>query len=555
MPRVATSTINDWVSQPDLHRSIHSYFRRESEQSSEFKLKYACDQLLSKYADPSPASAAAREQAAYDKLLSTELRNAETNWRLRYVREHVHVLHVAANYINDCLGRFDIEELYLSADFSNGASQSRCRREADKFSKFNSRSHVTREALPYLLTLFRSSKTLMRLDTYGSFVSDSQLSTGNELFTVPKSDVIDRVCAKEPDWNMYFQKGLGKMIRQRLKRVNIDLNDQSINKDLARIGSLKNNLATLDLSSASDSITTELVYKLMPTDWFKHLDTLRCPLGTLPDGRTVKWQLFSTMGNGFTFELESLIFWALAKAICYTFGIKGRVSVYGDDIIVPSAAATPLIELLEYCGFKTNTDKTFIEGPFRESCGGHYYNGLDVTPFYIKAPILDVTDLVLVCNKLRKWCAQDSGLSVDDFRSCDPRFFELFEELVSHIPNAHLITGGPIELSSRYIAGPGIAKYHLKQKARKKRPRQLEAYQYWLTKRKCEPLTTGKAREMRQRRREVYHNWLTEGRREPLTTELSIAKDVRLVPNRDYSINSAPVFCQEVRETIEGLHF
>ena len=135
MPHVATSTINDWVPQPDLHRSIHSYFTRASEQTSEFKLKYACDQLLSKFADPSPASATAREQAAYDKLLSNELRNAETNWRLRNERKHNHVLHVAAYFINDCLGRFDIEDLYLSADFSNGASQSRRRREADKFSK------------------------------------------------------------------------------------------------------------------------------------------------------------------------------------------------------------------------------------------------------------------------------------------------------------------------------------------------------------------------------------------------------------------------------------
>lgn len=527
MPHVATSTINDWVPQPDLHRSIHSYFTRASEQTDEFKLKYACDQLLSKFADPSPASATAREQAAYDKLLSNELRNAETNWRLRNERKHNHVLHVAANFINDCLGRFDIEDLYLSADFSNGASQSRRRREADKFSKFNSRSHVTREALPYLLTLYRSCPTLMRLDTYGAFVSDSQLSIGNELFTVPKSDAIDRVCAKEPDWNMYFQKGLGLMIRRRLKRVNIDLNDQSINKDLARIGSLKNNLATLDLSSASDSITTELVYKLLPTDWFKHLDALRCTLGKLPNGKVAKWNLFSTMGNGFTFELESLIFWAMAKATCYTLGIKGRVSVYGDDIIVPTAAAKPLIELLEYCGFKTNEEKTFYEGPFRESCGGHYYNGTDVTPFYIKAPILAVTDLILVCNKLRKWSAQNSGTTCDDLRSCDPRFFELFEELVSHIPNHHLITGGPIELSGRYLAGPGVAKYHLKQKATKKRPRQLEAYQYWIAKR----------------------------RDEVLNTELSVVKDVRLVPNRDYCVNSAPVFCQEVEVTIEGLHY
>jgi hypothetical protein len=86
------------------------------------------------------------------------------------------------------------------------------------------------------------------------------------------------------------------------------------------------------------------------------------------------------MGNGYTFELETLIFYALVRAVC---GKEGTVSVYGDDLIYPSRFVGPVRELLAFCGFETNVEKSFSTGNFRESCGGHYFKGHSVTPFYI----------------------------------------------------------------------------------------------------------------------------------------------------------------------------
>jgi hypothetical protein len=87
------------------------------------------------------------------------------------------------------------------------------------------------------------------------------------------------------------------------------------------------------------------------------------------------------MGNGYTFPLETLIFWGLAAACCDR---DSDATVYGDDIIIPSDRFELLAEILRYAGFILNVGKSFHVGPFRESCGKDYFKGIDVRPFYAK---------------------------------------------------------------------------------------------------------------------------------------------------------------------------
>jgi hypothetical protein len=109
------------------------------------------------------------------------------------------------------------------------------------------------------------------------------------------------------------------------------------------------------------------------------------------------------MGNGFTFELESLLFYVTTKVTADLRGVRGALSVYGDDIICPSEIAYELTSALRYLGFQVNTDKSFYQGPLRESCGGHYYAGIDITPFKVKKPLVHLVDVMDVANKLRSW--------------------------------------------------------------------------------------------------------------------------------------------------------
>jgi hypothetical protein len=235
---------------------------------------------------------------------------------------------------------------------------------------------------------------------------------------------------------MFMQKGVGDAIRSRLRRVGIDLNDQSRNRELAREGSINDLLATIDLSSASDSIAYSLVESIVPIAWFSLLSGLRSPITTI-DGDDHVNAMFSSMGNGFTFELESLIFYSLARATAYFMNEKGTISVYGDDIIIPASLCPDLTYVLEFCGFSVNTEKSFSSGPFRESCGGHYYYGSDITPFYLRAPLNDLTDIIHIANQIRLW-SERTGFSFStgntSYGELNPALKSLWETLAGVVP-------------------------------------------------------------------------------------------------------------------------
>jgi hypothetical protein len=96
------------------------------------------------------------------------------------------------------------------------------------------------------------------------------------------------------------------------------------------------------------------------------------------------------MGNGYTFELESLIFYGLVYGVCLESGCDTKdISVYGDDIIIPAHLTPLLFEVLDWYGFEVNSEKSYWFGPFRESCGADWFQGNDIRPFYLKERIND----------------------------------------------------------------------------------------------------------------------------------------------------------------------
>lgn len=225
--------------------------------------------------------------------------------------------------------------------------------------------------------------------------------------TVPKSAVTDRSIGIEPELNVYLQLGVDRVIRRRLKlRWGIDLNSQSENQLLALNASVTNEDATIDLKGASDCTAVMTAYMLLPEAWFALLMDLRSEniLMDRPkvgnEGQPVTLAKISAMGNGFTFVLESLIFAAIARASMRRKKHKGKISVFGDDIIVPRTVAPFCIDLLKLFGYLVNEEKTFIEGPFRESCGVDCLNGINIRPLFLKRPVLQVTDLWYVTNSL-----------------------------------------------------------------------------------------------------------------------------------------------------------
>lgn len=396
----------------DLDLLIQKRLLTLTDETQRFRYSYLASSVWSKYVGEDTLSSSERRQAAITKLLSVEARNAKANRRLMFFWDDTDfgyftsrkLVLFAQRLIESVIGTAPPDDI-LFGEYTGGASTSIRRGVGSIARKYMDAADVTPSCWK------RIHQEVERYEGWKNSAFPEGFTPrfveGNVLFTVPKSSTIDRCAAKEPDLNMFAQKGVGNFFRRCLRKHGINLNDQTRNQRLAFEGSVSGKLATIDLSSASDSVTCSLVALLLPPKWYHLLDDIRSQVTNI-DGDSHINEMFSSMGNGFTFELESLIFWALTRSITYHLGVRGTVSVYGDDIICPSSVAPLLVRVFHFFGFTANSSKSFWKGKFRESCGKHYYAGSDVTPFYVKEPVSSQVHLIHFLNRLRKWSIRES---------------------------------------------------------------------------------------------------------------------------------------------------
>lgn len=410
--------LSDWANALTARIEPRSYCS-----ASTFAVDYLASSILSKYPVKEFATDAERRSKAIGKFEASERACFETNRRLtapivghKMSITAQSVIHTAASKIARLLGDFSWDEAEKHFGFGPGATFKVPSRRGDPYYKFRIIPEATPECgLLGLLAISRSPRwyEVLAQKVGGPVGLDNiEFVPGNRITTVPKNAKEDRTIAIEPTLNMFCQKGIGGVIRSRLKRVGVDLNDQRPNQLASRVGSVDGSLATIDLASASDTVSLELCRLLLPPDWFAAIERCRSPVGYLPDGTVIRYQKVSSMGNGFTFELESLLFWAIARAVGELFHSGGdrRLWVYGDDLVVPTTHARDIIEWLSYFGFTTNAEKTFIDGPFRESCGKHYFHGTDVTPFYVRESVDSPRRLFWFHNQVVRWLRRwDTG--------------------------------------------------------------------------------------------------------------------------------------------------
>lgn len=407
--------------------------------ASSFFDDYIAVSLLSKY--PYLDLGINREEVAFKKFLESEVRCSKASESLIAIRrgkvnilDPVHaVLHSARQKIERLLGPFNWDHAEQFFNFSAGACVGLPRKRGDSAYKYGQEWPTATAGTAGLAAVYIKTVPVWwkRLTSDTSDTPNLRIVQGNRITTVPKNAKTDRVIAIEPCLNMFFQKGIGGLIRKQLRRVNVDLNSQSLNQSLAREGSIDGSLATVDLRSASDCISTTLVEELLPTDWVSAIKRCRSPYGILPNGEKIYYQKVSSMGNGYTFELESLIFWAVSSSVMSFLGESDRrLAIYGDDIVLPTGCANLLIDVLSRIGFDTNTEKTFVSGPFRESCGKHYFRGVDVTPIYVRERIDGTERLIWFCNSVRRLAFRLNGSSW----SCDSRLRWAYDEALSALP-------------------------------------------------------------------------------------------------------------------------
>jgi hypothetical protein len=300
----------------------------------------------------------------------------------------------------------------------------------DKYHKFGYYAKLD-ASFPYDQHFFVSPTHLS--DEIEKLVDSSDKEPCARVCLVPKDSRGPRVISCEPAEFMFIQQGIMSKLYEilenhHLTKGRVNFTDQGINRNLAHEGSLKDNYSTLDLKDASDRVSLELVRRVFPADWVQAFEACRSEETLLPNKVKIKLNKFAPMGSACCFPVEALVFWSCAVAAlrltrANQFGIDmcpklepgtdgqnyvdlqdwiratsranqewdkiistwyPEVYVYGDDIICRPQHFAAVVGGLQAVGLKVNREKSYEVGPFRESCGGDYHYGMDVTPVRVR---------------------------------------------------------------------------------------------------------------------------------------------------------------------------
>lgn len=369
------------------------------------------------------------EAVARGKFFAAEDHNALTNARL-FMDPAPDWVYSVSEQLLTILGPLDAKALNSIARMGGFGSGSAVGVDPNadlvKSAKFDSIPVMTSELVPVWQALAGPLVT----DYWTGNPRVPRVVQGNHHFTVPKDATTNRNAAKEPLWNSFLQKGIGLKIEQSLLPFGVNLHDQEWNQVLASLARVLD-LVTVDLSQASDLMCRMAVWLLLCINgdpqgrrWYHLLDMARSKSVRIVgvDGKSTwkRLEMFSSMGNGFTFPLESAIFLAVIRSVVPSGLDRDHIAVYGDDMIYPAKYHQEIAARLEYLGFKVNHSKTCLAGKFFESCGTDWFLEQSVRPFFLRqepAALQTIPYALHAANSLRAWLTRVYGYCPAQYKS------------------------------------------------------------------------------------------------------------------------------------------
>lgn len=321
-------------------------------------------------------------QRTFSKFMETQVHLCNHMWKTRSFRAHL-VLQEARKIVKRILTGFDPEQAEELCRFSTRATKGNPARDSYLDHKLADPITGSPEHIKWFKCHLRSEGYLRSVIEQCSPTGEPifDVCTSLDLVDVPKSYKSYRLISPNTLIGSYYTYGLGSVMVAALRQEGLDIRKlQSRHRKLAKIASQDRRLVTADMSSASESFLWSLIAALVPRKWLRALNRGRIRSYS-KDGSTYHYASFMAMGIGFTFPLQTLLFYAICQACCALSNVKGTISVYGDDLIYPRRAHKFISTILTDLGMKLNFDKTFVESNFRESCGGDYHHGVDVRPF------------------------------------------------------------------------------------------------------------------------------------------------------------------------------
>lgn len=422
--------------------------------------------LVSKYPYSVKGLDSFAEEAAWRKFIDAEA-SCQTINECLDTRVSDAELHHMRGFIAYVLRDFSLDEVYSGVAFGPGAAVGIQGQDTASYRKMLSRWSVSRGVVDYARAFAHAHPQVLEVLTdpqdylqsenafYRAFSERVDLVEHNKVLFVPKTTLTRRSIAVEPLLNNWIQTGADSVMRDRLARVGNDLRDQTRNQQMAWEGSFdeKDGFCTIDLSSASDSIALRVVEEVLPPEWFYHLNRWRSKNFSYR-GVIHRYEKFCSMGNSFCFPLQTLIFLSACSAVSAgRLGIDYRV--YGDDIIVRKPFFEPVVDLLGRLGFSVNSRKTFHKGFFRESCGGDYWQGVDVRPAELKTRLDSVQKIFTFHNALMRSdvCESYTSGMREILISSIPEDFRFVA------PNRETVTDGAFRISvsdPRFLSSPHV---------------------------------------------------------------------------------------------------
>ncbi len=355
----------------------------------------AVRQLTRLYSKVSLKCSFAREKAAYDAYIrvDAELEEVEKTWTESNISDFHRLSRLLFGRV---LSRMD--NLHADGDLvpkhGPGATADKLRGNA-KFSMSEWTWRLESGGFHSVDYLLPNQKFWQGLDRV------QFAEPGNErpsrVIAVPKTLKTPRIIAIEPTCMQYTQQAVAEPLIQLLESDElsgalIGFTRQEPNQNMARMGSIDGSLATLDLSEASDRVSNRLVRELCHgyTHFSDAVQSCRSLRADVPGHGYTPLTKFASMGSALCFPIEAMVFLTVvfigiqnARELPLTEkdvkSLRGKVRIYGDDIIVPVEYAESVSSALDLYGFKVNVHKSFWNGKFRESCGREYFAGHDVS--------------------------------------------------------------------------------------------------------------------------------------------------------------------------------
>jgi hypothetical protein len=294
------------------------------------------------------------------------------------------VLSTARSIVHSVLGEFSFEIFTHFCRFGRGAARNLPLRDAYLDNRLNKFSGTIPQH-ELFRRVIEDDKLLSEITAEADVV---EVVEDVMYSLVPKSYKAHRGIAPDTIIGGFLSQGLGRYIRAQLEcNTHIKLDRaQTTHRRLAKKASVDGRMATLDLQKASDSFTWDHVSALVPQSWHEVCGVVKTPLINI-DGVQTPLVSYMLMGSGHTFPLQTLLFYSIVEACRVLSGTKGRVHVFGDDIICPTRISSVAIKMLQSLGFSINVEKSFYGSEprcFRESCGGDFYDGVNVRPYMYK---------------------------------------------------------------------------------------------------------------------------------------------------------------------------